>query len=175
MPAPLDPTTALVLGALALLLVVLLVALLQFLRGLSKLAARKEPLTPADALPSSRPAPRRTDLKLLVQLPLSDRFGSPTEQDSYARVAQALSRELTGDERGSFGGALIARGVEILTVVNVAPDDCASALVVVHRELERERLLDRAVILVKENGPDGAPPRFHVVWPAGYDGPFYDC
>jgi hypothetical protein len=158
---------------LALLLVVLLAALAWFVRGLVKLTGRREPLTPQDALPSNRPHARQTDLKMLVQLPLTERFGSPAEQADYARLSQALRAALPGDERGAFGGALLARGVEILTVGNVEPAAWEDALAVVLRVLEQEGLLQGAVIVRQEGAAGNPSPLCVAVWPENWSGPVY--
>ncbi|HEX3147418.1 MAG TPA: hypothetical protein VHR66_05000 [Gemmataceae bacterium] len=114
--------------------------------------------------------------RLIVQLPLSNGWGTEAEIAARDELATALRDGFHAHGYGRFRGIEDGVGKANL-VLSIRPFDDLDALPeeYIRAELRARGLLDKAMIAIeaKSSGTDGGPQtRYIVLWPEGHTGEF---
>ncbi len=164
------PGDELIIGGAALLAVLAVYGVARFCFGIGRVGrdmARHAP-TRVPYIPNER------DLRMLIRLPMGERFGTPEEQERNALFTRAVDDVLVAHGIGAVMRAFVARGVVYFNVGRLAPAEWDGAFNVVRSALDRLDLSGVAVVVRREEFPGDPHPFFEPIWPDGYHGDFYD-
>jgi hypothetical protein len=101
---------------------------------------------------------------LIVQLPLTDRFGTEAEQETYRIFADAVRQGLP-EGLGQFGGVFIGRGAWNLNLVRAPAARLRETVTFLVNGMRQLGIDQQAVVIRRDQRGDGRPV-FITVWPA---------
>jgi Fe-S cluster assembly iron-binding protein IscA len=112
-------------------------------------------------------------LGMIIQLPLTGRWGTEDEIQARDELAEALEDLLEREGLGEFSGTDVGSGSANLFIDGINAAEWEQAVQVVLDELKRRRLGERALIVKSlPEGQEEGGSGWVVVWPKDYRGRF---